>query len=109
MSAASAPGRLSVRLELQREDETPDGAGGFASEWAVIGNVWAQVIPIGVTALVQADNRFAEATHRIMVRAGPAASAGMRFRKGARIFEIDAVHDPDETGRWLACMCRERK
>lgn len=109
MSAASAPGRLSVRLELQREDETPDGSGGYVSAWTVVGDIWAQVIPIVAAPVERAGNRFAEATHRIVVRAENAVSAGMRFRKGARLFDIDAVFDPDETGRWLACMCRERK
>lgn len=109
MSAASTPGRLSVRLELQRQDETPDGSGGFASTWTAIGDIWAQVIPIGVSPVERAGNRFAEATHRIVVRAENAVSAGMRLRKGPRLFDIDAVFDPDETGRWLVCMSRERK
>jgi head-tail adaptor len=31
----------------------------------------------------------------------------MRFMKGARIFDILTIHDPDETGRYLICRVRE--
>jgi SPP1 family predicted phage head-tail adaptor len=46
-------------------------------------------------------------THRIWLRARTGVSEGMRFRKGARTFTIRAVRDPDETGRYLVCLCEE--
>ena len=46
-------------------------------------------------------------THSITLRHRDDVSAGMRFRRGARILGIVTVHDPDETGRYLACLARE--
>ncbi|MET3583953.1 head-tail adaptor [Pseudorhizobium tarimense] len=34
-------------------------------------------------------------------------AVGQRFRKGARLFAVKPVRDPDETGRYLVCHCEE--
>jgi head-tail adaptor len=31
----------------------------------------------------------------------------MRLRKGDRLFAIGTWRDPDETGRYLCCLCEE--
>ena len=41
------------------------------------------------------------------VRESRDLAAGQRFRKGARVFEIQAVRDPDETGRFQLALGRE--
>jgi SPP1 family predicted phage head-tail adaptor len=46
-------------------------------------------------------------THRIWIRFRDGVSAGQRFHKGARLFAVKLVQDPDETGRYLTCLCEE--
>lgn len=75
--AAGDPGRLRLRLILEKPARTPDGAGGATLGWTATGIVSADVTP------------------------------GDRFRLGARIFLIFAVTDPQEDGRYLACLAEE--
>jgi len=46
-------------------------------------------------------------THRIWLRFRHDIQAGMRLRKGARIFAIRVWRDPDERGNYLVCLCEE--
>jgi SPP1 family predicted phage head-tail adaptor len=105
--AASDPGRLSSRVELQEEIETPDGAGGFTAQWTGIAQVWAEIRPVAGQSLERAGTGVLDVTHEITIRQRAGVRAGMRFAKGGRRFLIDALFDPDETGRWLKCQVRE--
>ncbi len=44
------PGRLRFRLEYEALVETPDGQGGFASDWVKQFDVWAAILPTGATS-----------------------------------------------------------
>ena len=101
-------GGFAVRLMLQESQETDDGAGGFVSDWRDIQPVWARIVPIAGIVTHPAANLQAAITHWIYLRANDAVRPGMRFVKGARIFDIDTVHDPDETGRYRLCKVVER-
>lgn len=101
------PGELSVRLELQEPDETPDAMGGFADGWSVRARVWARIAPIGASAGERGAATLQSIGHEITIRKTAGVRPGMRFRKGLRIFVIETVADPDETGRYLACRTRE--
>lgn len=107
MSTATDPGRLSVRLNLQRDSEPADGAGGYSTSFVTVADVWAQISPVSADAASRAATFNNDITHVITVRWRNDLAAGMRFRKGARVFEIRAVHDPDETARFLQCHCLE--
>jgi SPP1 family predicted phage head-tail adaptor len=107
VSPATDPGALSVRLTLEERQGPSDGAGGMADSWVEIARLWARVEPLSVAATERAGNRRGIASHRITVRPDPRVAPGRRFRKGGRIFLIEAAFDPDETGRLLACACIE--
>ena len=49
-----------------------------------------------------------QVTHRLQLRFHAGLAPAQRFRFGTRIFEIVAVLDPQERGRFLDCYCRER-
>ena len=55
------------------------------------------------------DTGFAEtaALLAVTIRFRTGIVAGSRFRLGARLLSIEAAADPDETGRFLRCLCRE--
>ena len=100
-------GQLNARLDLESRIETPDGQGGVTSSHAVEATLWARIEPVAATSdeLGHVDRQAV--THRIWIRHVVGVSAGMRFRKGSRIFEIRTVHDPDERGRYLVVQVTE--
>lgn len=105
--AAGDPGRLRLRLVLEKPARAPDGAGGAVLSWTSIGIIAADV------TLVRAEERGAGEgiadmiLHKIIVRHRADLAAGDRLRSGARLFRILAVTDPQEDGRYLACLAEE--
>lgn len=101
-------GSFSVCLTLQQRQESDDGAGGFVSNWQDVQPVWARIVPIAGIVTQMAANQEHDITHWIYIRVNDAVQPGMRFVKGSRLFDIDTVHDPDETGRYRVCKVVER-
>ncbi|HTO30834.1 MAG TPA: phage head closure protein [Pararhizobium sp.] len=101
------PGQLSVRLDLEMGDDTSDGQGGIQTDYTTIGALWARIEPVAVRAEERADEAVFSVTHRIWLRFREDIAAGMRFRKGGRVFTIRAFSDPDETRCYLVCRCTE--
>lgn len=100
-------GQLTARLDLESAVEAPDGQGGVTLSHAVEATLWARIEPV---AAVEAELGHVDrqaVTHRIWIRHRLDVAAGMRFRKGSRIFEIRTVHDPDERGRYLVAQVTE--
>ena len=106
MSAIDA-GALRFRLQFEVLVETPDGQGGFAASWQKQFDVWAAIRPLGASADEAADTRRPTTLHDVIVRRRDGIVAGARFRLGDRLFDIEGAYDPDETGRYLTCRCRE--
>lgn len=100
-------GRLTARLVLERPDVAEDGQGGAVSGFVEIARVWALVEPRSFAEEEKGPGLVATVTHHVTVRSRGDVVAGQRFRKGARVFEILAVRDPDETGRFQVALCRE--
>lgn len=101
------PGQLSVRLELEMRDDADDGQGGIVPGFALVTSLWARIEPVSVSEEERADAEMFIVTHRIWIRFREDIAAGMRFRKGTRVFAVRTFHDPDETRRYLVCRCTE--
>ncbi|PWE58183.1 head-tail adaptor protein [Metarhizobium album] len=101
------PGQFTARLELEAPVAVPDGQGGADVRYEGVAAFWAMVEPAGHAVREAAGAETATLTHRIWVRFRTDISAGMRLRKGARLFAVRAVIDPDETQRYLVCHCEE--
>lgn len=101
------PGRMTARLALEATVATSDGQGGAAVTWEEVAELWAFVEPVSQALGERADGETGIVTHRIWLRHRDGIFAGQRFRKGARLFAIRLVQDPDETGRYLTCRCEE--
>lgn len=103
---------LGRQLVLEGPERVADGAGGYVTDWAPLGTLWAKV-----TAWTGHEGQGALAPVsrlrvRIMVRAAPHGApsrprAGQRFREGARVFAILAVSEADGAGRYLVCQAQE--
>lgn len=100
-------GRLTARLVLERPEPVDDGQGGAVTGFVEVARVWALIEPRFFAEEDKGPGLVATVTHHVTVRARSDLAAGQRFRKGARVFEILAVRDPDETGRFQRALCRE--
>lgn len=91
-------------LMLEHQVQSPDGAGGFVSDWQPMGMIWAAIRP----GTGRAADNLSRMTYRITLRAAPYGAPsrpvpGQRFRQGAQIYRIDAVADADPKGLYLTC------
>lgn len=103
------PGALASRLTLEKASDVPDGEGGAVRNWSAVAAMWGRVEPVSAAGRELAGQAGQVVTHRIYVRARAGISPGMRFVKLQRVFEIKAIHDPDESGRYLVCLCEEAR
>ena len=103
------PAYLNRRLVLEARERVADGAGGFGEIWVARGQIWAAVSARGAGREVdQAARLQLSVTLRALPQGAVARpQAGMRFRDGGRIYQIEAVHESDATGRWLTCFAVE--
>nr|WP_210011701.1 phage head closure protein [Neorhizobium galegae] len=101
------PGSMTARLDLEMPKALPDGQGGATVTWEVTASLWARIEPVSFVVEERAAAEGGTISHRIWVRFRDGISAGQRFRKGARVFLVKLVHDPDETRRYLVCQCEE--
>ena len=100
---------MNRRLGLEAPERLPDGAGGFSETWVPRGHVWAAVETRGAGREV---DQAARLQLKITMRAVPQGAearpdAAMRFRDGARVYRIEAVHEGDPLGRTLVCFAVE--
>jgi SPP1 family predicted phage head-tail adaptor len=100
-------GSLRERLTLEQPVRTPDGGGGASISWQPVAELWAHVRPVTGDERLDHDQVAGRLTHRVWIRDRPGVVPAMRFRQGARIYEIVAVlRSPHRTH--LMCLCEER-
>ncbi|EAR51081.1 head-tail adaptor, putative [Oceanicola granulosus HTCC2516] len=104
--------RLNRQLVLEKAIRVPDGAGGYATTWAGIGILWAELEGRTGRARRGAETPLSTTRYRITVRAAPFGAEarpepGQRFRDEARLFAIKAVTETDPDGRFLTCFAEE--
>jgi SPP1 family predicted phage head-tail adaptor len=102
-------GQLTARLELEAPVAVSDGQGGAVLGYETRASLWARIEPVTQVLAEQAGAEMFSVTHRVWLRFRADLAAGMRLRKGARMFAIRAWSDPDETQRFLVCRCEEER
>ena len=107
--AASEPGRLRLRLVLEKAARNPDGAGGATLAWSAVATVAADVTPVGAEERAAGEGSAAVLRHRIVIRHRADVEPGDRFRLGARIFSIISATDPHEDRRYLVVAAEEEE
>jgi SPP1 family predicted phage head-tail adaptor len=100
-------GRLKRRLGLEQPSETSDGAGGLTRSFVPVVTLWANLEWLAGEERWRQDRPEQAAAYRITLRWRAGVTAGMRFRDGARIFEIRSAGDPDGARRSLVCLTEE--
>ena len=97
-------------VEIQSESATGDGGGGQTDPWAnptLVATVRARVEPLRGDERSRAMRIAAVLTHRVTIRHRSDVTAAMRLKFDNRIFNIRAVIDVQERGRFLDLMCEE--
>lgn len=105
--AAGEPGRLRLRLVLEKPVAAPDGAGGRTLGWNAVGIVAAELIPVRPEERGVGDGIADLTLHKVVIRHRGDVEPGDRFRLGQRTFLILGVTDPEEDGRYLVCLAEE--
>ena len=101
-------GEMRHRLAIEAPLETADGGGGVARVWSLVAEAWGSVQPVSGSERVEADGLQGRVSHEIWIRHRAGLGPHMRFKLGARIFEIRAVIDSGERRRFLRCLVEER-
>jgi SPP1 family predicted phage head-tail adaptor len=101
-------GALRTRLTLQQASRTGDGGGGADISWQTLDEVWAAVRVTGGGEGLAADGVSGRLTHEIVLRYRADVTPAMRFRDGARVYDIRAAFDPEGCRHWLKCLTQER-
>ena len=100
-------GQLRHRLVLEAPQSTSDGAGGTTQIFTQVTTLWAGLHPMQGD-VTQAPRQSGERlTHQIILRYRDGVKRGMRFRKGAHLYTVQQVLDPDFLKSRLVCLCSE--
>jgi SPP1 family predicted phage head-tail adaptor len=97
-------GDLRTRLLLEAPARTSDGAGGAAIAWTTVAELWAAVRPLTGDEELALDRVAGTLRHEIVIRYREGVSLQMRFRDGARLYDIRSAFDPDGRRHWLKCI-----
>lgn len=100
-------GAMRHRVVLEAVNRAPDGGGGATQSWLPVAELWAAIAPSSGDERLAAEQHAGRITHVIHIRYRAGVIPAMRFRQGARRFDILAVIDVDERRHRLRCLCRE--
>lgn len=106
--AAGDPGRLRLRLILEKPVRVGDGAGGATLGWSATGIVAAELVPVRPEERGTGQGIADLTLHKVIIRYRTDVEPGDRFRLGQRAFLVLAVTDPQEDGRYLVCLAEEK-
>jgi len=98
---------LRHRLVLEERVSVADAGGGAGESWTEVATLWAAMHQKSGREREAADRLGARATTVITIRHRAGVTTDMRFRLGARHFNIRSVLDVDGRRRWLKCTCEE--
>ncbi len=101
------PGKLRCRMVLEEPVRLSDGGGGASISWSQIATPWAAIEPLSGNEHPRYEGIEATLSHKITLRFRPGITPYMRLRLDTRIFNILALRNEDEKGRWLICLCEE--
>ncbi|HEV7276143.1 MAG TPA: phage head closure protein [Devosiaceae bacterium] len=101
------PTALHDRVELQRTEMTPDGAGGHQRVHVPRATLWAKVTALGARQVYVDDGRAVAITHTVVIRHRTGVRPGDRFLYQERPLEVVSAEDISGRRRFLACRCRE--
>ncbi len=103
-------GKLKRPIDLQSPSTTQDAFGQPSSTWTTVASTWASINTITSKEVFALGAGFtSQVTHRITVRFNPEVTieAGYRVIYRTRVFQVQAVSDPDEQRVQRDLLCLE--
>jgi len=100
-------GLLRHQVTIQTRTDIRDGKGTAVETWSDVTTVWGSIEPLQGKEYYDAHRENADITHRARIRYRPGVTRENRLLYGSRIFDIEAVLNPDERNRELTLLCRE--
>ncbi|HZP33965.1 MAG TPA: phage head closure protein [Candidatus Acidoferrales bacterium] len=104
-------GKLRHLISILQVAPAQDSFGGVSTDQAtetIYARVWANVETLTGRELYAAQQKVSQVTHRITMRYMPGIVARMNIGFGTRLFQIQAVENPDERPHVLILLCIER-
>jgi SPP1 family predicted phage head-tail adaptor len=105
--AYESRGAMVHRITLLKDNSQRNAEGEFlpATDFA---DTWASIKVLQGRELEKLQQIVAEVTHKIVIPYQDGVISGMRIQFGKRIFQIEAVQDPDERKVDLILLGLER-
>lgn len=100
-------GALRHRITFKSPVATLDDGGGQDIAWSDGPSVWARIVSRGGAEIVRAAEIVPRGTYRLTIHYRSDVTPAMRIAFGARLFEIDAIYDPEGKGAVLFVDCHD--
>ena len=101
-------GKLRHAIRIDNQTTSADSFGQPLQTYTTTMTTWASIQPIsGAERLAGGTEIAAVATHRVRLRHTTVVNATTRLVFDSRTFEVNAVNDWREKGRYLELMCSE--
>jgi len=91
------PGRLNKRVTIQSPSESQDEYGQPTQDWTDVCSTWAGIRAATSKEVYAASSFVSKVSHVVTIRWRSGIEADQRILYRSRIFEIQAVSDPDES------------
>ena len=106
--------RVNIELGLEAAEREGDGLGGYRLVWRQRGKLWAEMRAGSGRERFGQVGAESVVPWKVTVRGAALGdprrpAAGQRFRRGDRLFRIEAVAESGPDGRWLICHAREEE
>jgi SPP1 family predicted phage head-tail adaptor len=100
-------GDLRHRVTFKTPVATLDEGGGQTVDWQDGPNAWARIVSLGGAEVVRASEIVPRGSYRLTIRYRGDLTPAMRVAFGAKLFEIDAIYDPEGKGAVLFVDCHD--
>ena len=104
------PGRLRYRLAFQSPTETANEYGEVERTWSTYVTLWGSIEPVSslrITEMMAGNQPIGKLSHRVWIRYNSSITIKHRISFDDRIFEINAIINPQERNEYLELMCKE--
>jgi SPP1 family predicted phage head-tail adaptor len=101
-------GAMTTRVTLSQPSEQRGPTGEFIQQYEPFATCWASIEMLAAKYTEKTQLVIAEATHKVTIRYLPVTPSMTVILPDGRIWNIEAVFDPDERKVELQLFCYER-
>lgn len=112
MAKSQRIGPMRHRITIEQHTDTDDGLGGATQSWSTRATCWAAIEHKTLAGSTAASGQIHDRTQVdfiIRERNASTARQGDRISYDSRTFDVRAVANADERGRFLRMVCVEQE